>query len=106
MKERRLDILGVCETRKEGNGRMIMHENYQMMWSGLPNEKMHGVAMIIMDVDYVNERIMKVTLQLKNLKITIMQVYAPQQGRPAQEKEDFLGEFCKIQQNRWETLKM
>lgn len=64
MEERRLSILGVCETRQSGTGRKTIHHNYEMLWSGRAH-KMHGVgvnvspdiANCIADVDYMNERI-------------------------------------------------
>ena len=46
MEERKLDILGLCETRREGKGRKTIHDNYQLVWSGLPQHKVHRVAMI------------------------------------------------------------
>jgi hypothetical protein len=78
---------------------------------GLPQDKSHGMAMIvakdiaefITDTEYVNERILKVNIQLQHIKITIIQVYAPQQGKTTQEKNHFYakhkyqsGKFIKI----------
>lgn len=96
MEERNLSILGVCETRLSGAGRKTIHHNYEMLWSGR-EDKMHGVGIIvspdianyIVNVDYKNERIMRITLQLTHIKISLYQVYAPQQGRANQEKEEF-----------------
>ncbi len=67
MKERNLDVLGLCETRREGTGNMTIHNNYKMVWSGLPQDKRHGVAIVMTEeiaegitgIDYVNERILK-----------------------------------------------
>ncbi len=39
MKERNLDVLGLCETRREGTGNMTIHDNYKLVWSGLPQDK-------------------------------------------------------------------
>ena len=98
MKERKLDVLGLCETRREGKGSITIHDNYKLVWCGLPQEKRHGVAIVMTEeiaegitvIEYVNERLLKVTLQMKNIKMTLIQVYAPQQGRPKQRKRRIL----------------
>lgn len=96
MKERRLDILGICETRMKNNGRKIIHDDFQLMWSG-GNDTKHGVAIVMTPemaektskVTPKNERMISIELDLKVRKLSIIQVYTPQQGRPVSEKEAF-----------------
>ena len=97
MKERNLDLLGVCETRMPGQGSKVIHEDYQLIFKGRDQERKYGVAFImtqelanrIEKIDYVNERIILVTIKLHARKITLIEVYAPHQGRPQEEKDAF-----------------
>ncbi|XP_076037322.1 uncharacterized protein LOC143022828 [Oratosquilla oratoria] len=60
-------------------------------------ERKYGVAFILAPnfaervgkIEYVNERILGMTLQLSTSKVSLIQVYALQQGRPQEEKEFF-----------------
>ena len=47
MKERRLDLLGVCETRMTGSGSKLIHDNYQLIYKGREQERKYGVAFIM-----------------------------------------------------------
>ena len=35
MKERRLDILGLCETRLKGEGQRVLHHDYKLIYKGM-----------------------------------------------------------------------
>ena len=96
MKERKLDIIGLCETRLTGEGTKLLHDNYQLIYSG-GREAKHGVGVILTGelaqraghLIYKNERILSFSLGLGTHKISFIQVYAPQQGHPQEEKEEF-----------------
>ena len=89
MEERKLTLLGLCETCWSGSGRRVLHHDFQLIDSG-GNVNKHSVAILIStdivdrikDKHQINERIVSVSLK-------IIQVYAPQQGRSAVEKEEF-----------------
>jgi len=95
MKERKLDILGLCETRMKGNGRSTVHGDFVLLHSGTDTTR-HRVALLvtpeignrITDVRYINERMMGMSVKIGNSYIDLVQVYAPQQGRPLSEKEE------------------
>lgn len=97
MKRRRLDVLGVSETRLQGEGRRTIHENYQLLWKGRDDSTQHGVGILvgpdlargIERVHYINERIIGCEVKMKNEKVGIIQVYAPQSARTVEEKEHF-----------------
>ena len=97
MMERRLDILGICETRLVGEGRKTVHSNFELIFKGMEVGRKYGVAFVlapefadkIEKIDYVNERIISITIKLAGNKITLIQVYAPHQGRSQEEKEQF-----------------
>ena len=96
MKERKLDILGLCETRLKEEGRRVLQDDYQMIWKGGQDAR-HGVAFLIspeigdrvISINYKNERIIEIEIDMKVTKLSLIQVYAPQQGRPTDEKEEF-----------------
>jgi hypothetical protein len=104
MLERRLDILGICETRLMGSGSRTIHNNYQLMYSGGEVHR-HGVGVMLTEemaqrvesVDYGDERMMMFSIKMEHIGISVIQVYAPQQGRPEAEKEEF---YRKLQETK------
>ena len=98
MEERNLQLFGMSETRRKGEGRVRVHKNFTLIYKGLENEAKHGVGLLLSEemgnlveqVKYVNERILSVLIKLDTtVKLGVIQVYAPQQGRPWQEKLTF-----------------
>ena len=102
MRKRNIDILGLCETRLSGKGTKLLHGDYQLFYKGGRDAK-YGVGVIVSDelsgkighLIYKNERIISFSLKIGMQKISFIQVYAPQQGRPQEEKEDF---YLKLQE--------
>src|SRR5678816_2632700 len=100
MIERGLDVLGVCETRLAGSGVRVLHHNYQLIYSG-GRENRHGVGVImseemsqrVSNIEQKNSRIMSVSIKTNGVNLSFIQVYAPQQGRPAGEREIFYQEL-------------
>ena len=96
MEERKLDILGLCETRFRGVGDRVIHNNYRLLYSG-ENDGRAGVGIVlsaemspcVVRVQHIDNRIIIVDLIIKSIGISIIQVYTPQQGRPMREKEAF-----------------
>ena len=92
MRERKLMVLALAETRLKENGDKIIHENYRLIHSGTDSGR-HGVAFLVAPdvaqyVEGFGERIISVDLKLSQ-GVSIVQVYAPQQGRPNEEKDEF-----------------
>lgn len=103
MKERKLEVLGLCETRTKGRVEKVIHDNFKVICSG--NERgSSGVGMIITpdlvdrieNINFKNERILSVTIKFEERKIKFMQVYVPQQGRTTAEKEVFYEELKQV----------
>ena len=96
MQERKIDILGLCETRLPGEGTKLLHNSYQLIYKG-GREARHGVGFIVSEelsgkishLDFKSNRIISFSLMLGKFKVSLIQVYAPQQGRPQEEKEEF-----------------
>lgn len=96
MIERRFDIIGLSETRLKGKDKKTVHENFTLIHSSDDSGR-YGVAFLIhkdlssrvSHIKYVDDRIIAVSLKLEGQELDIIQVYAPQQGRPDREKEDF-----------------
>ena len=95
MKMRNLSVLALSETRMRGRGDRTIHENYRLLHSGEEDGK-YGVGFLVSEclapyveqVNNVNERIICIDMKL-DVGVSLMQVYAPQQGRPVIEKEQF-----------------
>ena len=94
MKDRNLDLLGLYETRLSGS--KLLHDNYCLFYCR-GREAKHGVVIIMREelaekvgyLVYENERILSFSLVLGTHRLSFIQVYAPQQGRPMDEKEEF-----------------
>ena len=84
MKERNLEILGVCETRTKNERQKNIHEDFKYIFKG-NEEGRHGVGFVlnssiaerVSDVIYKNERIISVSLDLELVGISFIVVYAP-----------------------------
>ena len=95
MKLRQLSVLGLSGTRMKGCGDRIIYGGYRLIYSGEDSER-HGVAFLassdiaqcVEKVIFKNDRIISIDFKLCTA-ISIIQVYAPQQGRPLKEKEEF-----------------
>jgi exonuclease III len=98
MQARKVKFLGIAETRWKGQGQRRIHNDYEMYYSGSMNDTRHGVGIVldpefaeyVEKVHYVNNRIIAVTLNIANYRTSLIQAYAPQQGRPQEEKDLFL----------------
>ena len=94
MERRKLDVLGLAETRWKGEGRRELRKGYRLYWSGNSEGRSSGVGVVVRDgmkeeVKGISDRIMKIRVTVKGRSLEIAQVYAPQVGCTAQEKEDF-----------------
>ena len=97
MERRKISILGLSETKWKGKGKKELRKNYTLYWHGNDKEMKNGVGLIVSkdlnglaDVQYINERIIKVTVHLGKERLTLVQVYAPQTGCRNEEKTKFL----------------
>ena len=99
MKERKLDVLGMAETRHRGEsaGRDLA-DGYVLIYCGVDAWiRKHEIARIagprlapyIQKVQLVSESLMRCTIRVKNKNSNIYQIYAPQQGH-TQEKDNFI----------------
>ena len=103
IEEKRLDVLGICETRFKGNGDRIIHEKFRLIYIG-GEEGRHGVGIVLLPIlkhsvvgiQRESFRIMSVSLCLVQLKIGLFQVYASQQGRLSVEKDTFVRDCKKV----------
>ena len=102
MRERKIDILGLCETRFKGKTDKKIHNDYRLLCSGSDNGR-HGVGFIVNPdiakfidtIEQIDERIISISIKLKEGGLSLVQIYAPQQGRTVVEKEEF---YRKLQQ--------
>lgn len=64
-----------------GEGWKTVHNNFELIYKSIETEKKYGEA------ETVNERIIIVTIKLAGSRMSLIQVYAPHQGRPQEEGE-------------------
>lgn len=104
MIDKNIEILGICETRLPGEGTKIIHNNFHLIFKGMISDRKYGVAFIVAptfaekieEISYINERIIAITLKVNAERITFIQVYAPHQGRPEDEKVEFYSKLQNI----------
>ena len=73
MSERNLDIMGLGETRSQGEGERVLRNNYRMYYKGREKDTRHGVAIVLNEeiskyVEksyFVNERIIGIIMNMK-----------------------------------------
>ena len=97
----KLDILGICECRWTGSGRMCTKsktgESYTIIYSGQQDTYHRGVALImnkqsastLMEWEPINERLIKARFNSKYCKLTIIQCYAPTYDSEDEMKENW-----------------
>lgn len=101
MNRTKLDILGLCETRWSGNGRLEL-ENHTMLYSG-GEQHAKGVALIttedvgksILGCWTVSDRVMIVKLKGQPININLIQVYAPTSDAPGEDIQSFYEDLNK-----------
>ena len=88
MKERKLDILGMAETRHRGKSvGQDLGDGYVLIYRGVDvGIRKHGVAMIvgprlapyIQKVQLVSEGLMTCIIRIKNIDYIVHEIYTPQ----------------------------
>ncbi|HXJ94686.1 MAG TPA: hypothetical protein VMT20_17720, partial [Terriglobia bacterium] len=96
---RNLDICCVQETRwRGGSARSIGWDEgwYKFFWIGC-DKGLAGVGVLVagkwvdnvVKVRRISERVMLLRLAIGKMVLNVVSVYAPQRGRPTEEKEEF-----------------
>ena len=83
--------LGLREVQKK-----VLHENYKLIYRGNDDGR-HGVGVLLAPemapcvekIDSVSERNLSISYKTKIIAFTLIQVYAPQRGRPSFAKDQF-----------------
>lgn len=98
MKEHKIDICALSETKRKGQGTSKYGE-YILVHSGKAKQEraQAGVGLLlhekyqnnIEDIKYVNERILKTTLKINNTVTHLLSIYAPDISKPKEESEHF-----------------
>ena len=99
---RQLDVCCLQETRWKGDGATTIGR-YKFLWAG-SREGKGGVGFLVREswVDKVlqvkrcSERIMVLRIRVGKLVLCVVSVYAPQVGRPMEEKEEFFASLGEV----------
>ena len=84
----KIDILALQETRRTSTGYFVFDDDslkgWQWIWSGLKRKKEYGVGILLAPhvkletyKEHLPARIISTTLHVKNLRLSIINVYAP-----------------------------
>ena len=103
---RQLDICCVQEVRWRGGSARtlgVVGAQYKFYWMGC-DKGLGGVGVMvhekwiehIVQVRRLSERLLVVRLAVGKIVLNVVSVYAPQVGRPMEEKEEFLAELRKL----------
>ncbi|MBN3271385.1 CFDP2 protein, partial [Polyodon spathula] len=103
MARRKVEILCVQETKWKGNSSRHLGEGYKILYAG-KSTKMNGVGVIvckdladkIVRVVRHSDRIINVQVAFESGLWNIISVYAPQVGRPQEEKDSFLEDLKEV----------
>lgn len=100
VKSVRGNIVCLTEIKRKGKGCTIMLAGYVLAWSGVDKSERAkaGVAILlrkhltksIQDIQYINERCLRIDLRIFGRDITILAVYAPTDDSSAHVKDEFL----------------
>lgn len=98
MRNERIEILGISESRWNGSDRIKLATGETIIYSGRDDDThIHGVAIMLtpkaaaalIDWTAVSERIIIARFYSKHIKLTIIHAYCPTNGSAAEEKDSF-----------------
>ncbi|XP_057671201.1 craniofacial development protein 2-like [Diorhabda carinulata] len=105
LKDHRIDICALQETKKKGNGQQI-YDDYMVIYSGVSKDERakEGVALAIHkkytnsieECQYTSSRILIVKLRTETQLLNIISIYAPEDNKPKQERESFYEQLQNI----------
>lgn len=98
LRERKIDICALQETHKKGKGQSVIGE-YLLAYSGVSKEVLakegvgllihKNLVLLIIETQYISERIIKVKLNINNRAHNVISIYAPESCRTQAVREDF-----------------
>ena len=98
MREAKLQIMGISESRWCGSGKFILSTGETLLYSGRDDEvHQHGVAIMLSkdaaealtDWAPVDERIIRARFHSRHVKLTLIHVYAPTNDTDEEAKDHF-----------------
>ena len=96
MERRKIDILGVQETKWKGSKSRNLGGGYKLIYNG-EDRRRNGVGIIVKEecisdiheVKRVSDRIISVKVDIRGVIVNVISAYAPQVGCEGNEKEEF-----------------
>ena len=103
MKRRRIDIMGIQETKWGGNSARVLGNGYKVIYSGEVNKR-NGVGVVVAEewtkrvvsVDRVSDRLLAVKLVMGEELVVVISAYGPQTGCEEGEKEKLMEELDQL----------
>lgn len=98
MKQHKIDICALSETKRKGQG-TSRYDNYILAYSGRAKQDraQSGVGILLHEkyeqciesIDYINDRIIKVSLKINHRQTHLISTYTPDISKPIEESETF-----------------
>ena len=108
MKKHNIDICGISETKKKGQGTSKYGE-FTLIYSGkAKQERAHsGVGILlhgkytqsIEDIEYINDRLLKISIKMGNITTHLISTYALDISKPTAETENFYQQLQNVVDN-------
>ena len=97
LSEKKIDILGICETHWTGKGHFTTNDGNKMLFSGNEDRRMRGVGLLLnrktanclIGYNPICDRILTARFSCKPINLTIIQTYAPTSDADDEQMELF-----------------
>ena len=105
VKKYNINILGITETKKKGQGYESLGNHHKLIYSGVDTKEraQAGVALILTndlfessDFRCVNERLLEVNIELTDKNIKIIVAYGPNEDETKEKREEFYHQLQSI----------
>ncbi|KAK3543875.1 hypothetical protein QTP70_030042, partial [Hemibagrus guttatus] len=106
MERRKVDILGVQETRWKGSRARSIGAGFKLFYYGV-DSKRNGVGVVlkeefvrnVLEVKRVSDRVMSLKLEIEGVMLNVVSGYAPQVGCELEKKERFWSELDEVMES-------
>ena len=103
MKRRRIDIMGIQETKWGGSSAGVLGDGYKVIYNGEVNKR-NGVGVVVAEewtkgvvsVDRISDRLLAVKLVMGEELVVVISAYGPQTGCEEGMKEKFMKELDQL----------
>ncbi|XP_060517725.1 uncharacterized protein LOC132696713 [Cylas formicarius] len=113
MEKHKIDICELSEIKRKGKG-TGRFDNYTLIYSGKAKHERtssgFGILLhekytqVIEEIDYINDSILKISLNLNQTTMHLVNIYAPDISKPTEESERFYEDLQNTEMNHHEII--